>query len=240
MAPYATLYLVEAQSNSLADLDCAVTVASSLVSGAGGGEVSMSWGSGEFSSETTMDSLFTTPNVVYFASAGDGPGALYPSASPNVVSVGGTSLSFNGSSSNFRFENTWQDTGGGPSSYEPRPSYQASITILVGGAQRGTPDVAADANPYTGVWVLDTLGCSGCWYIVGGTSASSPMWAGIVNAAGSFSASTSAELAKLYADPSGDFTDITIGSCGPYMGQIAALGWDYCSGLGSPKTYAGK
>lgn len=78
MAPSATLYLVEAQSNSFRDLNCAVTIASNLVSAAGGGEVSMSWGSGEFPAETTMDPLFTTPNVVYFASAGDGPGVSYP------------------------------------------------------------------------------------------------------------------------------------------------------------------
>jgi kumamolisin len=52
MAPHATLYLVEAQSNSLLDLFCTVTVAGNLVNAAGGGEVSMSWGSGEFSAET--------------------------------------------------------------------------------------------------------------------------------------------------------------------------------------------
>ena len=86
MAPSATLYLVEAQSNSFRNLLCAVTVASNLVAAAGGGEVSMSWGSGEFPAETSFDSVFTTPNVVYFASSGDGPGVSYPSASPNVVS----------------------------------------------------------------------------------------------------------------------------------------------------------
>ena len=91
MAPEATLYLVEAQSNSFLDLLCAVTVASNLVKAAGGGEVSMSWGSGEFPSETILDPVFTTAKVVYFASAGDSPGASYPSASPNVVSVGGSS-----------------------------------------------------------------------------------------------------------------------------------------------------
>src|SRR5262249_35444161 len=92
MAPSGTLYLAEAKPGSFVDLFCAVTVASKRVSSAGGGEVSMSWGSGEFPAETTIDSLFTTPNVVYFAAAGDGPGVSYPSASPNVVSVGGTSL----------------------------------------------------------------------------------------------------------------------------------------------------
>ncbi|HEY6341770.1 MAG TPA: S8 family serine peptidase [Bryobacteraceae bacterium] len=103
MAPLATLYLVEAQSNSNADLYCAVTIASGYVAAAGGGEVSMSWGSGEFSGETAYDAIFTTPKVVYVASAGDGPGVLYPSSSPNVVAVGGSTLSTNATTGAFIF-----------------------------------------------------------------------------------------------------------------------------------------
>ena len=237
MAPGATLYLVEAQSNSNKDLFCAVTVASNLVSAAGGGEVSMSWGGGEFSAETTYDSVFTGPNVVYFASAGDSPGVSYPSASPNVVSVGGTTLSTDPIAGNFLYENVWQDTGSGPSRFEPAPTYQAGISKT-----RATPDVAADANPYTGVWVLDNFqppaGCTpNCWYIVGGTSVSSPMWAGIVNVSNTFAASTNAELISLYGANRALFNDITLGSCGSYLGYSASAGWDFCSGLGSPNTY---
>lgn len=240
MAPLATLYLVEAQSNSFVDLNCAVSIASNLVHAGGGGEVSMSFGSSEFPAEITMDAVFTTPNVVYFASAGDSPGVSYPSASPNVVSVGGTSLSFDATTGHFEKENTWQYTGGGASVFEPRPSYQDGIAGTVG-TQRGTPDIASDANPYTGVWVFDslTLGVP-AWYIVGGTSVSSPTLAGIVNAAGNFSASSQAELTRLYTDPEGDFTDITRGSCGRYMGNVAVADWDFCSGLGSPNKYVGK
>jgi kumamolisin len=246
MAPKAKLYLVEAQSNNNSDLLCAVTVASNLVQAAGGGEVSMSWGGGEFLQETALDSIFTTPKVVYFASAGDSPGASWPSVSPNVVSVGGTSISRNSNTGQFILENVWQDGGGGPSLVEPRPSYQNGISYIVGNS-RGTPDISSDANPNTGVWVLDNFmapaGCSPqCWYIVGGTSVSSPTWAGIINAAGSFSSSTEVELTKLYGDSywSFEFNDIALGSCGPYMGYFASLGWDFCSGLGSPRTYAGK
>jgi len=65
MAPHATLYLVEARSNSDVDLFCAVTIASNLVAEAGGGEVSMSWGSNEFPAERTADSIFTTPNRTF-------------------------------------------------------------------------------------------------------------------------------------------------------------------------------
>lgn len=245
MAPNAALYLVEAQSADYLDLLCAVSVASSIVVGSGGGEISMSWGGGEFPAEVSADGVFTAPGVVYFASAGDGPGVSYPSASPNVVSVGGTTLSRNALSGNFRFENTWQSTGGGASIFEPRPVYQNSIVALVGGA-RGVPDVSADANPVTGVWLFNSsyappTACpNGCWFVVGGTSLSSPLWAGITNAAGAFSASSGAELNKLYASPAGDFNDISIGVCGVFMGEVAAGGWDFCSGRGSPKTYTGK
>lgn len=234
MAPAATLYLVEAQSDSYADLLCAVTVASDLVTKADGGEVSMSWGSAEFPEETAMDQIFTAPTVVYLSATGDAPGVLYPSSSPNVVAVGGTSLSTNYNAGDFELETTWQETGGGRSAYEPRPSYQNGIASLVG-TQRGTPDVAAVANPYTGVWVLDNSE----WYIVGGTSVATVVMAGIVNAANSFLGSSFAELTQLYQN-SFEFSDVTLGNCGPGMGSFAMVGWDFCSGLGSPRGYLGK
>jgi kumamolisin len=239
MAPKATLYLVEAQSNYDTDLDCAVTVASSLVASAGGGEVSMSWGGTEFPEETASDPIFTTHGVVYLAATGDDPGVIYPSASPNVVAVGGTSLSTNFNTGNFEFENSWQAAGGGASAFESRPNYQDRIARLVG-TQRGVPDIAADANPYTGVWVADSLVFGpGTWYIVGGTSLAAPTVAGIVNAAGSFAPSSVSELNTVYRTPFG-FNDITVGNCGPYMGSWAAPGWDFCTGVGSPDTYFGK
>ena len=70
----AKIYLVEAASSSFTDLLNAVSVANSLVKSAGGGEVSMSWGGSEFSSETYYDRYFTQTGVVYFASSGDSPG----------------------------------------------------------------------------------------------------------------------------------------------------------------------
>ncbi len=250
MAPWAKLYLVEAQSESYADLMCAETVASKLVAREGGGEVSNSWGGGEWSGETAYDPVFTTRGVVYFASAGDSPGPIYPSVSPNVVSVGGTTLTTNPYVGNFELENTWQDAGGGPSAYESRPAFQDGIQNIVG-SQRATPDVAAVANPNTGVWVLDNFvipdfnnetycDATPCWLIVGGTSVSSPIWAGIVNAAGRFSKSSDEELTRLYRARSEDFNDISYGTCGPYIGSFAVPGWDFCSGLGSPDTYRGK
>ena len=251
MAPSATIYLVEANSNSLSDLLTSVQIASNLVQcgktttcpagSTGKGEVSMSWGSGEFSAETTYDKYFTTPGVVYFASSGDSPGVGWPSASPNVVAVGGTTLRRNPSNGNFIEERTWEYGGGGGSFYEKPPSYQAALKYSV----RVVPDVALDANPITGVWVWDSNffeETGGGWFIVGGTSVSSPTWAGIVNRAGAFAASSNAELTTIYGKlgVAADYHDITLGDCGPYAGYLATAGWDPCTGVGSDVAYAGK
>jgi len=235
MAPNAKIYLVESASASYSDLLTAVSAANSLLKSAGGGEVSMSWGGSEFSLETGYDSYFTQTGVVYFAASGDSPGVIWPSTSRNVVSAGGTSISRNPTTGVFQDELAWQSGGGGPSLYEPLPSYQSGVP---GMTSRGTPDVAADANPSTGVWVY----AHPYWYIVGGTSVSTPIWAGIVNSAGSFSATSQNELTTLYADRSiaSDFTDITQGSCGPNQGYLAVTGWDFCTGIGSPVGTGGK
>lgn len=245
MAPKAIVYLVETASNSFSDLMTGVSVANSLVSGAGGGEVSMSWGSSEFEGEEIYDSSFTTANVVYIASAGDAAGVNYPSASPDVVSAGGTTISRDPVSGNYESESAWYSTGGGPSAYETTPSYQSAIPGLNGA--RGTPDFSFDANPYTPVWVLDSIpyegeGGPGSWWLVGGTSVSSPSLAGVVNNAGHKAASTKAELTTIYANmaASADFHDITTGTCGVYQGYLASKGYDFCTGVGSNVGKAAK
>ena len=261
MAPNAMLYLVEAASNSYTDLFTAVDVATNLVRCAktttcpggstGKGEVSMSWGGGEFSTETGYDSHFTGANVVYLASAGDGPGTIYPSVSPNVVAAGGTSTARSLATGNLIAEIGWSDAGGGISYYEPRPAYQSGIASIA--PRRAVPDISSDANPYTGVWVYDSSPVGtfyGTWWIVGGTSVSAPTLAGVLNSAatssGSWAASSAAELAKIYADLAvpatyaADFHDITYGACYYYSSAFAGTGYDLCTGVGSPKGLAGK
>src|SRR5215471_17344926 len=137
MAPQAKIFLVEAASNSFADLLFAVSVANARVKSAGGGQVSMSWGGSEFSFETFYDGYFTQSGVVYFASSGDSPGVIWPSASLNVVSVGGTSISRNSTTGSFQQELAWQSGGGGPSIYQSRPAYQSGISGIVQ-SHRGT------------------------------------------------------------------------------------------------------
>ncbi len=131
MAPNAHIYLVEANSNSDADLDAAEDKATKLLQAAGGGEASNSWGEGEFSGETGEDSHFQGKDVVYFASAGDSGGQVgYPSASPYVVSAGGTYIARNGSG-DFLYEEAWNDAGGGPSQYEKRPTSRNTIATWI-------------------------------------------------------------------------------------------------------------
>jgi len=256
MAPNATLYLVEAASNNDGDLYTAVNVASNLVicgktsgcptGSTGKGEVSMSWGEAEFSGETEYDLYMQTPNVVYVASSGDAPGVSYPSASPYVVSAGGTSNGRSLLTGNLLYQITWADAGGGVSAYEPRPSYQSGITQISGNF-RGTPDISADANPASGVWVYDTFPVDYgatyyTWWTVGGTSVAAPTIAGIINAAGHFATSSTDELTTIYANRTvaADFTDIGYGSCNYYSGTLAGTGWDLCTGVGTPKGLVGK
>ena len=240
MAPEAKIFLVEAKNNSFTSLFKAVQVASNLVAAAGGGEVSMSWGGEEFLSETNYDSNFTTPKVVYFASTGDAPGTSYPAVSPNVVAAGGTTISRDLYTGKVILENTWQDAGGGPSLVEPRPPFQDNVAYIAGDT-RGTPDISFDANPNTGVWVFASNPVSGIgWYVVGGTSVSSPSLAGIVNAANTFSKSSAAENLLLYNARKKDFHDITYGNCGLNISNFADKGYDFCTGIGSVKTLSGK
>lgn len=239
MAPEARIVLVEAASSNLTDLLAAVDVAANMVNAAGGGEVSNSWGASEFAGETSYDSHFVKANVVFFASSGDSPGTIWPGSSPNVVSAGGTTVRRNPATGKFVSEIPWDSAGGGVSSQEALPSFQSAIPSFSGNA-RAVPDLSFDSNPITGVWVLDSL--QGGWYIVGGTSVASPALAGIINSAGSFAASTNAELMTIYGNQGivTDFRDIATGYCGPYAGYSAVKGWDPCTGIGVVKGKTGK
>ena len=144
--------------------------------------VSMSWGFPEKSDELADDTYFTTPSghpgITFIASSGDLGFAEYPAASPNVLSVGGTSLSLTGAGS-YQSETAWFFGGGGYSPYEPEPSYQRSVQTT---GQRAMPDVAFDADPNTGVEVYETPphASQGSWQVSAGTSLGAPAWAGII------------------------------------------------------------
>src|SRR5580692_7954363 len=238
IAPQANIILFEANSNSYNDLLTAVSTAADTT---GVSVVSMSWGGGEFSGEQSIDSVFTTPaghqGVTFTASTGDdGTPADYPALSPNVVAVGGTSLSID-SSGDYQGESAWSDTGGGISQLESQPTYQVGKVNGLSTTHRTVPDVAMDADPNTGVYVLDSF--SGGWFQVGGTSLSSPMFAGLVAIADqgrALQGETSLDgatqtLPMLYGLPQSDFHDITTGGNGTYN---ATPGYDLVTGRGTP------
>ncbi len=238
MAPGAKIVLVEAASASYADLFKAVDTATSLVKAAGGGEVSMSWGGSEFSTEKSYDSHFPlNSGVVYFASSGDTGGVtIYPSVSPNVVAAGGTTLVFSGTT--FVGEKGWSGTGGGPSKYEARPSYQYIVTMPATLKTRGVPDISFVADPTTGVSVYDSTSCQGMsgWMVFGGTSVSSPCLAGLANSSGGFELDSQRQLQTSYSLASSYFYDVLTGKAGTYS---AGTGWDFVTGIGTPRTLSG-
>lgn len=266
MAPSAKIILVEACSNYDSDLYFAEQVAGMAVTSAGGGDISNSWSGGEYSTEVgTTDDIFYRyywQNIIYFASAGDaGWGAAYPSSSPWVISAGGTTVNRD-ANENFVSESCWSGSGGGVSAYElwqsppsiingmgPWANYQYE---LFGQTARQTPDLSFNADPASGVWVYDTDE-GGTWYVVGGTSVSSPSLAGIVNSSNSKLGQnggaspyyfTTAEHNLLYVQLpfkgayKQDFYDVTTGSNG--TGHNAGVGYDQCTGIGSPRGKVGK
>ena len=220
IAPGAKILLVEAASANTGNLLAAEDYASAHAS-----YVSNSWGQSETSSETIYDSHFAQPGVSYFVSSGDtGLPAQYPSSSPNVISVGGTTLSLNADGT-VKSETGWSSGGGGCSAYEFATLAAQPTTSSLCATMRATPDVSLDADPASGVSVYDSTRYKGQagWFVVGGTSASSPMWA-----ARSADAGVQVNAAYVYSSAI-TYRDITSG--GNAAGCL--IGYDLCSGRGS-------
>jgi subtilase family serine protease len=245
IAPRATILLVETPSNSLSDLISGVDVAVRH----GASTVSMSWTSGEFPAEAMLDTHFVSNGVTFVAAAGDnGTGVAYPAASPDVIGVGATSLTLE-ANGNYQSETAWSGSGGGLSTIEREPAFQAQWGIPDDSrGYRGVPDVSYDGNPGTGYAIYDSVGISGYrgWFQVGGTSAGTPQWAALIAIANSSRAlarkanlsSTNTALYSLAKSSSSmDFhavTQGTNGSCGAIC--TASAGYDYISGLGTPQA----
>jgi subtilase family serine protease len=227
IAPAAHILLVESLDSSYANLLAAEDYASAHAQ-----YVSNSWGGSEFcvffSCETGYDSHFTTPGVSYFAASGDsGLPASYPSSSPNVISVGGTTLHFDGTGA-FTSETGWASGGGGCSSYETANGAQSAFgqyAQVSCAGKRATPDVALDADPNSGVSVFDSTAYNGQsgWFTVGGTSVSTPIWAARAADQGAV-----VNASYVYAN-SINFRDVTSGT----NGASCLVGYDLCSGRGS-------
>jgi subtilase family serine protease len=224
IAPGAHILLVEATTNKGVDLYAAEDYAKAHAQ-----YVSNSWGGGEYAGEQQDDAHFTQPNVSIFASAGDEYAIPeYPSTSRSVISVGGTTLHFNTDGS-FASETGWDEGGGGCSDFElgttAQEKFIQSANVCFFGEIRATPDFSLDADPNSGASVYYHSGtrASRGWYVIGGTSLSSPMAA--------------ARAATTGIVVNGDavygntmtFRDITQG----YNGEFCKVGYDLCTGRGS-------
>jgi subtilase family serine protease len=240
MAPKANILLVEADSNSYLNLMTAVNYARNQPNVS---VVSMSWGGGEWTSESYYDSYFTTPSghkgVSFVASSGDSGSSgapEFPSVSPNVLAVGGTQLTTD-AAGNYQSEVGWSGSGGGLSTVEGQPGYQRGV-VTQSSTLRAVPDVSYNGSNNSPFAVYDTTSYGG-WIQVYGTSAGAPQWAALIAIAnqgrqlagkGTLDGATQT-LPTLYQLPQSDFHDITSGSNGAYS---AGPGYDLVTGRGSP------
>ena len=246
IAPLARIVLIEmpsAMSNAILD-------ANTLAKNLGPGVVSMSFGSTEAGWASTTDSYFVGTGMTFVAAAGDsGAQVLWPSVSPNVLAVGGTST--NVASSGSRIEVAWTGSGGGMSAYEALPAWQSGVTPAGGTAlvRRAVPDVAFNASPMTGEYVAVTLpGKTTVWSAYGGTSIAAPQWAGLVAVANGIRAANAkaalgdvhALIYKSIAAVPGTYAsamhDVVEGGNGTCATCRAGTGFDQTTGWGSPNA----
>lgn len=233
--------------------------------------ISQSWGASEVSLDTQAghdeiqqwDTFYqeatTQEHITFVTGSGDNgvtdyknveqqistvPTTSFPSDEPWVLSAGGTRLTTNPSGTAFN-ETAWNGSGGGISTFFPTPAYQQA---LPGAAEselhghRGVPDVAASADPETGM-VIDI---GGQYQVIGGTSAAAPLWAGLMALANQMAGHplgfVNPALYKigLSSAAKDDYHDITRGNNtydqgGVHIpGYTAVAGWDLVTGWGSP------
>jgi hypothetical protein len=264
MAPGANVLLVEANAYTPHDLFTAIAFAARQP---GVSVISMSFGGGEWPTEYYLDNVFTTPaghqGVSFIASAGDfgGFATQVPAMSPNVVSVGGTTLPADASGNPDRsLESGWSfgsdafnpfsAGGGGISSdgfanVEAEPAYQLGVQST---GWRNGPDLAYASDPNTGVPVYDTLVANAMfpdkpWLMIGGTSAAAPQISSLVAitnqlrvAAGESTLDGPNQLLpaiyQIAATDPNAFQDITTGN----NGYPAGPGYDLVTGVGTPNA----
>lgn len=245
-APLARIVLIESADASLNGLLGGIKLANAM----GPGAVSMSFGSNEGSWTASVDSAFAGTNMTYLAATGDsGTSVSWPAVSPKVVAVGGTSLTYSGTGT--RTESAWSSAGGGVSLYTAAPSYQTSLVPGLGLlSKRAVADVAFNANPSTGqfVAILSPGSSTPSWVSAGGTSLSTPQWAGLVAVANALRAQSAkpalgaphgllyGQIASVPGSYAANFADVTSGSNGSCLLCLAHIGYDAPTGLGTPNA----
>jgi subtilase family serine protease len=192
--------------------------------------ISNSYGGSEYSAETTDQAHYNHPGKAITVSSGDsGFGVEFPAAAAGVTAVGGTTLTRSTAARGFT-ETVWSGAGSGCSGFIAKPTWQKDT----GCTKRTDNDVAAVADPNTGVAVFDTYDQNG-WLEVGGTSASSPIIASVFALAGTPGAATF-PASDIYKH-TGSLFDVTAGStatCSPAYLCTAETGYDGPTGWGTP------
>lgn len=241
LAPGARLLLVLAASSSVEDLMTAVTYALSRDPDI----LSLSWGLPETTELTNYHPIFAQSRASCIAAVGDSADTpRFPSISPDVLAVGGTSLRLDRAGNRVGPESLWVNSGGGISQVVDIPAYQrifGDINTLTGG-YRGLGDVSFLADPLMGVAVYCTSNgaATGRWLSGGGTSLGAPAWAAITARINQAAGRPLGRLNPLLYDAAGRteyqlpqlyFVDITTGANSI---TEAREGWNFCTGLGSP------
>jgi len=250
VCPQCKILLVEAKSASFLDLGAAENRATAL----GAVAISNSWGGPESFFSPLFDNYFTHAGVAITAAAGDaGYGSTYPATSSHVIAVGGTSLTLDPTTGARLSESAWSGGGSWCSTEFSRPSWQKKlITADASGymcVNRTVADVAAVADPQTGVAVYDSYGSSdgNNWFRFGGTSVPTPLIASLFALAGDATKNASYPYPAqwLYLHRGGLF-DVTSGYNGnatndcypnttdPYYMCHGVAGYDAPTGLGTP------
>lgn len=230
ICPNCDILLVEANSNSFANLGAAVNTAARQNVNA----ISNSYGGNEFLGEANYQSYYNHPGIAITVSSGDnGYGVEFPAASKFVTAVGGTSLTHN---STVWSESVWSGAGSGCSAYIAKPAWQKDTAC----ANRTVADVSAVADPNTGVAIYDSYGSTAGanWYVFGGTSASAPIIASVYALAGN-----TINYGEFPYSNTSALNDVVSGSNGRCSSRktvskaylcTGVAGYDGPSGLGTP------
>lgn len=230
ICPNCDILLVEAKSSSLSNLYTAVNTAATTCAAQ---VVSNSWGTGEYAGETLDEHNFDHPGVpITFASGDNGSANSYPPASAFVTSVGGTTLT---NTSGTFSETVWLGTGSSCSLFIAQPAWQAALGAAVTSvcSMRVDNDVAAVADPNTGVAVYDTFDLDTGFEVFGGTSAATPIIASVYALAGNGASINDGSFSYGHLGFLNDITTGTNGFCGTLICD-AGPGFDGPTGNGTP------
>jgi subtilase family serine protease len=224
MCPSCKILLVEASSNSFANLAAAENTAAQL----GAHVISNSYGGGEAGSQA-YEGAYSHAGVAVTVSTGDsGYGVQFPASSPHVTAVGGTSLTRTNSGRGWA-ETVWNGAGSGCSTVYAKPGWQTDALCTM----RMEADVSAIADPNTGVAVYGpAFGKFSGWLVFGGTSVAAPLVAGVYGVNGgavNYGSNPYGQTASLF-----DVTSGSNGSCGGTYFCTGVAGYDGPTGLGTP------